>query len=137
MEQLQSVEDVGPVVAASVRAFFDAPATRTLVERLRAAGLNFGRPVDPGADHGVKPLAGQVYVLTGTLATMTRDEAQAHLERLGARVTGSVSRKTTAVVVGEEAGASSTRLWPSGCRRSTNQRSGASWAYNFVSPRHP
>lgn len=104
VEQLQSVDDVGPVVAASVRAFFDAPATGELVERLRAAGLNFGAPVDPDADHGVKPLAGKTYVLTGTLASMTRDEAQAHLERLGARVTGSVSKKTTAVVVGADAG---------------------------------
>ena len=104
VEQLQSVDDVGPVVAASVRAFFDAPATGELVERLRAAGLNFGAPVDPDADHGVKPLAGTTYVLTGTLASMTRDEAQAHLERLGARVTGSVSKKTTAVVVGADAG---------------------------------
>ena len=104
VEQLQSVDDVGPVVAASVCAFFDAPTTRALVERLRAAGLNFGQPVDPDADHGVKPLAGRVYVLTGTLATMTRDDAQAHLERLGAKVTGSVSRKTTAVIVGADAG---------------------------------
>ena len=98
------MDDVGPVVAASVRAFFDAAPTRALVERLRAAGLNFGAPVDPEADHGVKPLAGQTYVITGTLASMTRDEAQAHLERLGARVTGSVSKKTTAVVVGADAG---------------------------------
>ncbi len=104
VEQLQSVADVGPVVAASVRAFFDAPATQALVERLREAGLNFGQPVDPEAEHGVKPLAGRVYVLTGTLSTMTRDDAQAHLERLGAKVTGSVSRKTTAVVVGADAG---------------------------------
>ncbi len=102
VEQLQAVPDVGPVVAASVRRFFDAPATRTLLDRLAAAGLNMGSPLPEG--RGPKPLEGRTVVLTGSLATMTRDEATERLTALGAKVSGSVSKKTALVIAGDEAG---------------------------------
>ncbi len=102
VEQLQAVPDVGPVVAASVRRFFDAPATRTLLDRLAAAGLNMGSPLPEG--RGPKPLEGRTVVLTGSLSTMTRDEATERLTALGAKVSGSVSRKTALVIAGDEAG---------------------------------
>jgi DNA ligase (NAD+) len=103
LEALQSVADVGPVVAASVRTFADEPGNRRLIARLEAAGVNMTSRAPEPADQ-VGPLAGKVYVLTGTLSAMTREEAASALERLGARVAGSVSRKTTAVVFGADAG---------------------------------
>jgi DNA ligase (NAD+) len=103
LEALQSVADVGPVVAASVRTFADEPRNRKLVARLEKAGVNMTSQAPEPSDE-VGPLAGKVYVLTGTLSSMTREEATAALERLGARVTGSVSRKTNAVVFGADAG---------------------------------
>jgi DNA ligase (NAD+) len=102
-DTLQTVPEIGPVVAASVRDFADEPRNRAMIARLADAGVNMTSQVaEPGDAPG--PLAGRVYVLTGTLAAMTRDEAQAALERLGARVSGSVSRKTTAVIAGADAG---------------------------------
>jgi DNA ligase (NAD+) len=108
VEELQQVPDVGPVMAASVRAFFDEPRNRRLVERLREAGVSMGAPE---AEHGgagsppaARPLAGLTFVLTGTLSTMTRDEARALIERRGGKVTGSVSRSTSYLVVGSEPG---------------------------------
>jgi DNA ligase (NAD+) len=104
VEQLQTTPDIGPVLAASVRAWFDEPRNRQLIGKLREAGLRMEatrrserRP--PGG-----PLAGQAVVLTGTLSSMTREEATAAIERLGGRVTGSVSRKTSFVVVGADPG---------------------------------
>jgi DNA ligase (NAD+) len=102
VEQLQAVPDIGPVVAASVRRFFDATATAHLVARLEAAGLNMGTPVAEG--RGPKPLEGRTIVLTGGLATMTRDEATERLTALGAKVAGSVSKKTSLVIAGDDAG---------------------------------
>ena len=103
LEMLQTVPDIGPVVAASVRAFGDEPHNRTLVGRLAAAGVNMvSQAPEPATEPG--PLSGKVFVLTGTLASMTRDEAQAALERLGARVSGSVSKKTSWLVAGADAG---------------------------------
>jgi DNA ligase (NAD+) len=101
-DQLQAVGDIGPVVAASVRRFFDTPASMQLIARLEAAGLHMGEPVSEG--RGPKPLEGRTIVLTGGLATMTRDEASERLTALGAKVAGSVSRKTTLVIAGEDAG---------------------------------
>ena len=104
---LLQVEDVGPVVAASVRDFFDGPQNRSLVERLRAAGLNFGSEDDrrqaPVSAAGA-PLAGKSFVLTGTLASMTREQAQAEIEARGGKVSGSVSKKTAFVVAGADPG---------------------------------
>lgn len=100
-QQIEQVPDVGPVVAAHLRAFFAAPAHRELIERLRAAGVSWP-PL--AARAAALPLAGQTFVLTGTLAGMTRQEAQAALTALGAKVTGSVSTKTRYVVAGEAPG---------------------------------
>lgn len=107
LEALQQVREIGPVLAEAVRTWFDEPRNRKLVERLQAAGLKMTgeRKVAPA---GPQPLAGKSYVITGTLASMSREDAQARLEALGAKVTGSVSKKTTALVAGTEPGASKT-----------------------------
>jgi len=102
-EALESVGEVGPVVAASVRTFADEPRNRQLIARLEKAGVNMTSQAPEPADE-VGPLAGKTFVLTGTLSAMSREEATAALERLGARVTGSVSKKTSALIFGEDAG---------------------------------
>ena len=103
IEQLLEVDDVGPVVAQSIRTFFDQPHNREVVEQLRACGIawdeNAGR-----AESAPRPLAGKTFVLTGTLPTLTRDEAKAMIEAAGGKVAGSVSKKTAYVVAGAEAG---------------------------------
>jgi DNA ligase (NAD+) len=105
LDELVQVTDVGPVVAASVRRFFEEPENRHLVERLREAGVNMGRPVErPAAATEPGLLAGQTFVLTGTLDSMTRDEAQAAIVARGGKVASSVSRKTSYVVAGRDAG---------------------------------
>ena len=100
-EQIERVADVGPVVAAHVHAFFAAPEHRALIGRLRDAGVTWApfaaRPAD-------LPLTGQTFVLTGTLAGMTREQAQEALSALGAKVSGTVSKKTRYVVAGEAPG---------------------------------
>jgi DNA ligase (NAD+) len=103
LEALQSVADIGPVVAASVRAFAEEPRNRQLVERLEQAGVNMASQAPEEADEA-GPLAGRTFVLTGTLSSMSREEATAVLARLGGRVTGSVSKKTSAVVFGADPG---------------------------------
>jgi DNA ligase (NAD+) len=96
---LQEVRDVGPEVAASIRTFFDEPRNRSLLERLRAAG------VQPAAvERRTGPLDGKKFVLTGGLVAMTRPEAQRRIEALGGRVVTSVSKETDYVVVGADAG---------------------------------
>ena len=102
-EALESVGEVGPVVAASVRAFADEPRNRQLIVRLEKAGVNMTSHASEPTDE-VGPLAGKAFVLTGTLSAMSREEATAALEGLGARVTGSVSKKTFALIFGEDAG---------------------------------
>ena len=104
LEELQTVPEIGPVVAASVRAFAEEPRNCALVEKLAAAGVNMEslQPAPGKVEAG--PLAGKTFVLTGTLSTMTREEATATIERLGGKVSGSVSKKTAYVVAGEEAG---------------------------------
>jgi DNA ligase (NAD+) len=102
-EALQVIPEIGPVVAESVRMFSDEPRNRDVVARLAAAGVNMtSQAPEPG--DAAAPLAGQVFVLTGTLASMSREEAAATLERLGAKVSGSVSRKTRYLVAGADAG---------------------------------
>ena len=100
--QLLEVNDVGPIVAQSIHTFFRQPHNREVVEQLRAAGVHWeeGEPV-AGAP---LPLAGQTFVITGTLPTLSREEAKEKLEAAGAKVAGSVSKKTTCVVAGTEAG---------------------------------
>jgi DNA ligase (NAD+) len=103
VEGLQSVPEIGPVVAASVRAFCDEPRNQALLARLEKAGVRMSTGLsEPDEQPG--PLAGKVFVLTGTLSSMTREQAQAALEQLGARVSGSVSKKTSYVVAGADAG---------------------------------
>jgi DNA ligase (NAD+) len=103
VEALQSVAEIGPVVASSVRAFADEPRNQELVKRLSAAGVNMASQAPEPTDRP-GPLAGKTFVLTGTLATMSREDATGALERLGAKVAGSVSKKTSVVVFGSEAG---------------------------------
>lgn len=104
VEVLEAVPDVGPVVARSVRAFFDEPRNAALIDRLAAAGvrmedeLSGAKPVGPG------PLTGKTYVITGTLDAMSREAAAEALQALGAKVGNSVSKKTTAVIAGREPG---------------------------------
>ncbi|MCU0774711.1 MAG: NAD-dependent DNA ligase LigA [Ideonella sp.] len=101
--QLLAVPDVGPVVAHSIRTFFDQPHNREVVEQLRAVGV--GWPEHDGAALAApRPLDGKTFVLTGTLPTLGREEAKALLEAAGAKVAGSVSRKTSYVVAGADAG---------------------------------
>jgi len=100
--QLQEAPDVGPVVAESVARFFAESHNREGIELLRAAGVRWAEGEPRRATAG--PFAGKIVVLTGTLATMTRDEAKERIEAGGGRVTGSVSKKTDFVVAGEEAG---------------------------------
>jgi DNA ligase (NAD+) len=102
VDQLLMVNDVGPVVANSLRTFFDQAHNREVVEQLRACGVHWEES-PPGARLDL-PLAGHTYVITGTLPTLSRDQAQALLEQAGAKVAGSVSKKTTGVIAGEAAG---------------------------------
>jgi len=103
LEQLTAVEDVGEVIADSVFRWFSDSRNRALVDRLRKAGLNCESELyRPGAAAG--PLAGLTFVLTGTLPTLTREQAAARIEAAGGKVSTSVSKKTRYVVAGEEAG---------------------------------
>ncbi len=99
-EELLRVRDVGPELARSIRAFFDEPQNQSQLERLLEAGV---RPAPEAAVAG-GAFEGKTLVLTGSLPSMTRDEAKAEIERQGGRVAGSVSRKTDFVVAGDEAG---------------------------------
>jgi DNA ligase (NAD+) len=104
-EQLQETSEIGPVLAESVRSWLDEPRNRQLIDRLRAAGLTMEVPLEQRvAAETPGPLAGKTYVITGTLEAMSREAAAAALEGLGAKVTNSVSKKTTAVIVGAEPG---------------------------------
>ncbi len=104
VEQLQEAPDVGPVVAESIAGFFRERHNREVIEQLRAAGVTWkeGKPAEKASSG---PFAGKIVVLTGTLASLSRDAARERIEALGGKVTGSVSKKTDFVVAGEEAGA--------------------------------
>ncbi|RJG00854.1 NAD-dependent DNA ligase LigA [Noviherbaspirillum sedimenti] len=113
-EALLAVDDIGPVVAASILQFFADPLNRELVEQLRAAGVHWpereAMPLEAGAvgvasaTSAASPLQGKTFVLTGSLPNLTRDAAAAMIEAAGAKVAGSVSKKTAYVVAGEDAG---------------------------------
>ncbi|MCK6420254.1 MAG: NAD-dependent DNA ligase LigA [Aquabacterium sp.] len=104
--QLAEVPDVGPVVAHSIRAFFDQPHNREVVEQLRAAGVTWPEhdAAPDRAPDAPLPLAGRTLVLTGTLPGLDREQAKALIESAGGKVAGSVSKKTHYVVAGAEAG---------------------------------
>jgi DNA ligase (NAD+) len=99
---LLEVNDVGPVVAQSIANFFGEPHNVEVIEQLRAAGVHW--PESEPAAKAPAPLAGKTFVLTGTLPTMSREDAKERLEAAGAKVAGSVSKKTDYVVAGAEAG---------------------------------
>ncbi len=100
MEALQEVEEVGPRIGFSIREFFEEPKNRDLVKRLREAGLQFkGKKRERGTQ-----LAGKMFVLTGTLPNLSRDQAKKMIEDAGGRVSGSVSKKTDYVVAGADPG---------------------------------
>jgi DNA ligase (NAD+) len=101
-DELQTAGEVGPKIAESIIQFFKEDHNRELVERLRAAGLTFDYEARKRKSLG--PLTGMTFVLTGTLTKLTRDEAKLRIELLGGKVSGSVSKKTTFVVAGDEAG---------------------------------
>lgn len=101
-EQLLQVNDVGPTVAKSIHTFFQQPHNREVVEQLRACGVHWAEGAPP--QRAAQPLTGKTFVLTGTFPTLRREEAKELLEAAGAKVAGSVSKKTDYVVAGEEAG---------------------------------
>jgi DNA ligase (NAD+) len=102
-DDLLSVTDVGPVVASRIRTFFDEAHNREVILRLKDAGVHWKESVPRSAPKD-GPLAGKTFVLTGTLAAMTRDEAKDRIQALGGKVTGSVSKKTDFVIFGDKAG---------------------------------
>jgi DNA ligase (NAD+) len=101
-EDLKTTEDVGDIMAASVHQWFQNPKVKELLEKLRQAGLNFGER-DEHATTGEGPFKGTTWVLTGTLS-VPRDEAAEQIRQAGGTVSGSVSKKTTYLLAGEEAG---------------------------------
>ena len=101
-ERLQQVPDIGPVVAAAIHAFFHERHNVDVIGALLAAGVHWPAAT-PGKSREL-PLRGKTFVITGTLETMTRDEAKARLQALGAKVSASVSKATTALIVGAEPG---------------------------------
>lgn len=106
LDELQAVNDVGPVVANFIVSFFAQENNRTIIETLKTKGVSWPKIsiAAESSDESVLPLQGLVYVLTGGLSLLTRDQAKAHLLDLGATVTGSVSKKTHCVVAGTSAG---------------------------------
>ena len=101
LASLSAIEGIGPVVADSVRAFFDRQVNQDAIQRLLRYGVTLEAAATPT---GAEPLAGQTFVLTGTLTHMTRSAAKAAIVQLGGRVTGSVSRNTTYLVAGQSPG---------------------------------
>ena len=104
VEELEEVDDVGPIVARRIVEFFSDERSNQLVDDLIARNIRWSDVADTGVASADMPLAGQTWVLTGTLEAMKRNEAKARLQALGAKVAGSVSKKTTQVVAGPGAG---------------------------------
>jgi DNA ligase (NAD+) len=102
--ELQAVEDVGEVVAQSVKSFLDEPKNRILIDKLADAGVRMADEIPAGGEPGRKPLAGQTFVITGTLDVMSREAAAEQIEARGGKVSGSVSKKTSWIVVGRDPG---------------------------------
>ena len=109
-EELAEIEDIGEVTSETIAAYFRLPETRTLIDKLKAAGVAVALPETDGtADDKDEFFAGMTFVLTGTLTTMTRTEASDLIKRHGGKASGSVSKKTTYVVAGEAAGSKLTK----------------------------
>src|SRR5262245_59339155 len=104
VEELQTAPEIGPVVADSVYAFASEPVNQALVRKLKDAGVKTSTDLPEPTIEPAGPLVGKTVVLTGTLSSMTREQATEALERLGAKVSGSVSKKTSYVVAGADAG---------------------------------
>jgi DNA ligase (NAD+) len=101
---MAAIDGIGPTLAAAGGAWFDTPRNAELVGELRALGVRGDTDLPEPAAVESLPLAGTTFVITGTLASRTRDEVKALLEERGAKVSGSVSAKTSALIAGEEAG---------------------------------
>lgn len=115
--ELASIDDIGPTTAREIRRWFSLPQTEQLLNRLEASGLRTAeKPPDTG-----QPLAGRTYVLTGTLSSFTREQARAALEKRGAQVSGSVSPKTSAVIIGENPGRKAAQALQLGIERLDEQ----------------
>jgi len=109
-EELAEIEDIGEVTSETIAAYFRLPETRTLIDKLKAAGVVTALPeTDGSASENDEKFAGMTFVLTGTLTTMTRTEATDLIKRHGGKASGSVSKKTTYVVAGEAAGSKLTK----------------------------
>jgi len=104
LEELESIEEIGPTIAASVVRFFAEEENRRVIEKLRRAGLRFALEEEEFKPAGPSPFEGKTVVLTGSLSRYTRDEAGELIRRLGGKVTSSVSKKTDLVIVGESPG---------------------------------
>lgn len=105
-EQLAEVDEIGPIIAESVHAYFHSEFGQKILEDLRSVGLNFGEPVERKPDEVPEnqPLSGKTIVVTGTLSRFKREEIKELILNLGGKASGSVSKKTSFVVAGEEAG---------------------------------
>jgi DNA ligase (NAD+) len=119
VEEMESIYEIGPVVARSVREWFDREENQRVVARLQEAGVRTEEPTTAAPVE--QTLKGQQFVLTGVLERMTRDEAKAEIEARGGRVTSSVSKKTTAVVVGKDPGSKADKAAELGVRRLTEE----------------
>ncbi|MGC3980165.1 MAG: NAD-dependent DNA ligase LigA [Steroidobacteraceae bacterium] len=104
VEELLQVNDVGPIVAQSIFVFFAQPHNREVLQALRDAGVQWTEHEGVSADTAPKPFTGKTFVLTGTLPTLSRDEAKERIEAAGGKVSGSVSKKTHYVIAGSDAG---------------------------------
>jgi DNA ligase (NAD+) len=102
-QEIERVPDVGPIIAASVQRFFEQPHNREVIKQLRERGVRCPAMQSATATED-SPFAGKTWVLTGSLSTMTREQAQEKILELGGKVSGSVSKKTDYVIAGEDAG---------------------------------
>jgi DNA ligase (NAD+) len=101
LEEVAEIHGIGPKIAQAVTRFFSEQANLRTIERLRAAGVTMG---EEGSSRGPRPLARKTFVITGSLSSMSRDEAKNRIAALGGRVTSAVSKKTDYVVVGTDPG---------------------------------
>ena len=120
--ELESIPDIGPTVAVSLRSYFDQPETIVLLEALRTAGVNLSGQVESlDVSTRVKVLTGQTFVLTGSLIVMSRDQAKQAIESLGGQVVSSVTKGTSYLVVGEAPGRKLSTAQKMGIKTLTSQ----------------